>query len=138
MGTQTFVCAVAIGSLPVINLLSGDPRIYLPFWLFAIWSCVSCQYGFLPTCIAETFGAKHTGELLGMFVWCEAPASLLVVICTQFYKQLFGGWDGYCALIAACSFVSFLLSLFFKSNIDRKKIIAEYEERKQSAASGIN
>ena len=94
-----------------------------------IWICVGCQYAFLPTCVAETFGAKYTGSIVGLFVWCEAPTSMLVVVCTQYYEEMFKGWNGYCLFIAACSFVSFILSVFYKSNIDRRKIIEHYNEK---------
>ena len=126
MGTMTFIVAIAISTLPLINVWDYDSRIWFAIWIFVIWICVGCQYAFLPTCIAETFGAKYTGSIVGLFVWCEAPSSLLVVVCTQFYVELFRGWNGYCAFIAACSFISFILSVFYKSNIDRKKIIDEY------------
>ena len=127
MGGMTGFVGVAIATLPLLPALSQSdaPRLLFLFmgWVCAIWLCVGCQYAFLPTVVAETFGAKHTGSILGLFVWSEAPASLLVVVCTQFEATLFGGWTGYCLFIAACSAVSFVLSLLYRSEIDRKAII---------------
>eukprot|EP01083_Nonionella_stella_P176154 615647_1 len=100
MGSMTLVVAIAVATLPLIDIVNCDSRTLFAIWIFIIWICVGCQYAFLPTCIADTFGAKYTGSIVGLFVWCEAPASLLVVVCTQFYEQLFNGWNGYCVFIA--------------------------------------
>eukprot|EP00483_Globobulimina_turgida_P001366 UN01368 len=87
MGLQTFIVGLFVATLPCINYIDfASSETMFGIWLCCIWICVGCQYGFLPTCVSNTFGAKYTGSIVGLFIWCEAPASLLVVIITQ-YKQ---------------------------------------------------
>eukprot|EP01084_Bolivina_argentea_P320360 555827_1 len=135
MGTMTVIVAIMVATLPMIYVWPNESKILFAIWIFIIWICVGCQYAFLPTVIAETFGAKYVGSIVGLFVWCEAPTSLLVVVCTQFYQQMFNGWTGYCIFIGSCSAVSFVLSIFYKSNIDRKSILEAYENEVNESMS---
>eukprot|EP01084_Bolivina_argentea_P238554 400768_1 len=133
MGVQTFIVGLFVGTLPLIKYIPMfDLQINFAFWICIIWACVGCQYGFLPTCVASTFGAKYTGSIVGLFIWCEAPASLLVVVATQYKKQIFGGWFVYTIFMGCCAFMSTILSILTKEKLDRQKIFDSYNKRKES------
>lgn len=122
MGLLTFIVTIF---LILLCFTSNEYQFF--FIICVIWSCIGTQYAFLPPCIADTFGAKYTGSIVGLFVWSDAPTALLVVICTQFYNQLFNGWNGYILFVALCSFAATILSLLFyiKTNKNNKKEIIQ-------------
>lgn len=126
MGVMASIVAVAIATLPLLDVIFVDSRIPFVIWVCFIWGCVGCQYAFLPDKINTTFGSKHTGSILGLFIWIESPLALVVVVLTEFYNQIFGGWAGYCVFIAVCGMGSVSLSFFCKSDIDRKKMFKSY------------
>ena len=51
-------------------------------WMFALWACAGCEYAFLSSVISETFGAKHAGAIIGIFVAAEPFAVGIVVLVT--------------------------------------------------------
>lgn len=118
MGLLTLIVMVF---LVLLCFISSEYAFFISICI--IYSCVGCQFAFLPPCVADTFGAKNTGSIVGLFVWCDAPTALLVVICTKYYQIAFGGWIGYILFVAACSFCATLLSLIFyiKTKVKMKK-----------------
>merc|ERR1719300_1787001 len=126
MGVMASIVTIGIGTLPLLNVIFRNPALPFAIWVCAIWGCVGCQYGFLPDKISTTFGPKHTGSILGLFIWIESPISLLLAVLTEYYQQIFGGWGGYCMFVAACAIGSLLLSILVKSKINRKRVIQSY------------
>lgn len=108
MGLLTLIVGIF---LVFLCLIKSEYAFFLSICI--IYSCVGCQFAFLPPCVADTFGAKYTGSIVGLFVWCDAPTALLVVICTKYYQIAFNGWIGYILFVAGCSFAATLLSLIF-------------------------
>eukprot|EP01084_Bolivina_argentea_P311899 539934_1 len=106
--------------LVLLCFVSGEYQFFIVICI--IYCCIGCHFAFLPPCIADTFGAKHTASIVGLFVWTDAPTALLVVLCTQFYKTAFGGWIGYILFVAACSFASLILALVFYIKIRNTKL----------------
>merc|ERR1712174_67558 len=97
------IVAVGIGTLPLLDFMFLNVELPFAIWVCAIWGCVGCQYAFLPDKISTTFGPKHTGSILGLFIWIESPLSLLLVLMTEYSKAIFGGWGGYCVFVALCA-----------------------------------
>merc|ERR1712154_313996 len=84
MGLQTAICAVFVITLPFIGGITFIPiETLFSIWIVVMWFCAGCEYAFLPSCIAETFGAKHTGAILGIFVMAEPFAMLIVVVLSS-------------------------------------------------------
>eukprot|EP00483_Globobulimina_turgida_P006901 UN06914 len=136
MGVQTFIVGLFVATLPLITYIPFfSTEVKYAIWICVIWGCVGCQYAFLPTCVATTFGAKYTGSIVGLFIWSEAPASLLVVIVTQCKQQIFGGWFMYTIFMGGCSFLSTVLSILTKERLDRKKM---FEDKKSIDFSFLN
>jgi len=142
MGLQCAICTVFIATMPFIKYVGDQSAVNVMFaiWLFFIWSCIGCEYAFLPSCIVETFGAKYCGSIVGVFVGGEAPATAIVVILS---KYVFGNsdsdWMWYCVSMAICTLVSTVLSMLYKKGrVDRKRYIKLLQKEKKKSLKSIH
>ena len=129
MGLQTSIITVFIFTFPFIKYIGDQSIINTLFaiWLFIIWSCIGCEYAFLPSCIVETFGAKYCGSIVGVFVGGEVPATAIIVILTKYvFKNNDKDWIYYCITMAICTLISTVLSILYKSGrVNRKKYLRD-------------
>ena len=128
MGLQTAVCAAFIVTLPWIKDFAdfGGERateVALTVWLVFIWLCAGCEYAFLPSCIAETFGSKHAGPIIGVFVMAE-PFAMAIMVALSSVEALQSDFQHYCLVIAGFCAASTVLSVLYRPNrIDRKQYL---------------
>ena len=133
MGLQTSIITIFIATLPLIKYIDNQDiiNIFFAIWLFFIWSCIGCEYAFLPSCIVETFGAKYCGSIVGIFVGGEVPATAIIVILTKYvFVNKDADWILYCITMALCTLVSTVLSILYRpGRVDRKKYLKEVKKR---------
>eukprot|EP01083_Nonionella_stella_P104297 298719_1 len=120
MGLQTAICAAFVMTLPVIPLIESVPiETTFTVWMIVMWFCAGCEYAFLPSVISETFGAKHTGAIIGVFVMAE-PIAMGIVVLLSSVSFLQNNYNYYCIIVGAFCAVSTILSLLYRPNqIDR-------------------
>ena len=124
MGLQTAICTIFVLTLPYITSANNVEWMFT-IWMIILWFCAGCEYAFLPSCIAETFGAKHTGAIIGVFVMAEPPAMLIIVLLSS-VGYLQNNFMVYCMIIGICCGLSTVLSILYKTNrIDRKSILKQ-------------
>ena len=113
-----------VGDQSLINILFA-------IWLFIIWSCIACQFSFLPSCIIECFGAKYCGPIVGVFVGGEIFATAMIVILSGYvFKNTDKGWLYYCITMAILTCISTILSILYKpGRINRKKYLKDEFKR---------
>ena len=126
MGLQTVICTVFVATLPFIyyiHILSIETL--FTFWMIAMWFCAGCEYAFLPSCIAETFGALNTGAIIGVFVLAE-PASMGIVVLLSDNRFLQNNYEFYCIIVASFCALSAVLAIWY-----RRKLFAVWYELTQ-------
>eukprot|EP01083_Nonionella_stella_P022559 62390_1 len=142
MGLQTAIITVFIATLPLIKLITENESIVntlFAVWLFIIWSCVGCEYAFLPSCIVETFGAKYCGSIVGVFVGGEAPATAIIVLSSKYvFHNNDRDWQYYCIAMALCTTVSTILSILYKPGRINRKEYLKCNNQKIKSYDSIN
>eukprot|EP01084_Bolivina_argentea_P074178 134590_1 len=124
MGLQTAICATFVITLPFILYLKFmSIEGLFTFWMIIMWFCAGCEYAFLPSCIAETFGALNTGAIIGVFVMAE-PMAMGIVVLLSSMSFLQNNYEYYCIIVGLCCGIASIISVFYKPNrIDRSNKI---------------
>merc|ERR1712083_134458 len=75
-GIQSCICTIFVLTIPFLKIADDTTTttVLLTIWMIILWGCAGCNYSFIPSMLIETFGAKHVGELIGIFVAAEPIA----------------------------------------------------------------
>jgi len=124
-GIMAIIATTFCLTVPFVRI-EGDmssTMVLLSVWMIVMWACAGCNYSFIPSVLIETYGAKHVGELLGIFIVAEPLAVGWVVILSSFpflnSNLEYNAW-----IIGTCSAVSILLVYVTNINLDRKAFLA--------------
>jgi len=124
-GLQSAICTVFVLTLPFIKI-EGEATtstVLLTIWMVVMWGCAGCNYSFIPSCLIETFGAKHVGELIGIFILAEPMAVGFVVFLSSF-PFLSGNFEYYVWIVGCCSGLSIILTILTRTDtVDRKEFL---------------
>jgi len=120
-GIATVFCL----TIPFVRI-EGDmstTTVLLTIWMIVMWGCAGCNYSFIPSVLIETYGAKHVGELLGIFIVAEPIAVGFICVLSSFpflntYLQ-YNAW-----IVGSLSAVSIILCYITKLDLDRKQFLS--------------
>lgn len=131
-GLQSCICTVFCLTIPFVHI-EGDEStttVLLTIWMIVLWGCAGCNYSFIPSCLMETFGAKHVGELIGIFIVAEPLAVGFVVFLSSF-PFLNEHFEYYAWIIGCCSGISIILTILTNPNqVDRKGYLSKALNKK--------
>ena len=127
MGLHSLIITVYICTLPLIKYIvtsTEDRMILFGIWNCVLWSCLGCQYAFLPSFISTLFGNRYTAQIIGLFVLSGLPCTLLFAVLEMpYFKDLFNNsWTVYCTIFGIFALVSTLLSIIQTSKINIKRV----------------
>ena len=127
-GMLSAICTVFCLTIPFIRI-EGDlstTTVLLQIWLIVLWGCAGCNYSFIPSCMIETFGAKHVGELIGIFIVSE-PIGVGFITILSAMPFLQGNFEYYAWIIGICSGLSIILTVSTRPDlVDRKAILQRF------------
>ncbi|KAK7090715.1 L-lactate transporter-like isoform X2 [Littorina saxatilis] len=90
-------------------------------WMFLVWICLlflafSGSFSLMPTACARSFGQTHYAKNYGLLFTSQVITSPISAVLTSSLKSAIG-WYGMFYMVAAFSFISFILTISFKKKM---------------------
>jgi len=96
-----------------LGLTPYGGKVMYAIWVWAIYLFISGNFALMPTCTTNTFGLKYAGINYGLVFSNTLISAPVAAILTQQLSPILG-WNGMFGLLAGFSFLSLVLTLFFK------------------------